>query len=129
MLRPIVLLLFSALALSAAPALDVWHAKSDIRTIEPTTSLKLTGDRKGDLYRPRLTNTGKTPVHVKEVSLFRIAHDLSDATALYGESFQMLTQTAGTLGTPVDLAYDELKHYKLPQPAVAKVVTGMMTLT
>ena len=77
----------------------------------------------------RLTNTGKTPVHVKEVSLFRIAHDLPDATALYGESFQMLTQTAGTLGKPIDLAYDELKHYKIPQPADAKVVTGMMTLT
>ena len=68
-------------------------------------------------------------MHVKEVSLFRIAHDLPDATALYGESFQMLTQTAGTLGKPVDLAYDELKHYKIPQPADAKVVTGMMTLT
>ena len=60
MLRPLALLFSSALALSAAPALDVWHAKSDIRTVEPTTALKLTGDRKGDLYRPRLTNTGKT---------------------------------------------------------------------
>ena len=129
MLRPLALLVSSALALSAAPAFDVWHAKPDIRTIEPTTALKLTGDRKGDLYRPRLTNTGKTAVHVREVALFRIAHDLPDATALYGESFQMLTQTAGTLGKPVDLAYDELKHYKLPQPADAKVVTGMMTLT
>ena len=39
------------------------------------------------------------------------------------------SQTAGTLGKPIDLAYDELKHYKIPQPADAKVVTGMMTLT
>ena len=39
------------------------------------------------------------------------------------------SQTAGTLGKPVDLGYDELKHYKIPQPADAKVVTGMMTLT
>ena len=129
MLRPLALLFSGAVALSAAPALDVWHAKSEIRTVEPSTALKLTGDRKGDLYRPRLTNTGKTPVHVREVSLFRIAHDLSETSALYGESFQMLTQTAGTLGKPVDLAYDELKHYKIPQPADAKVVTGMMTLT
>src|SRR6476660_716092 len=129
MLRPVALLFCSAFAVFAAPALDVWHSKADIRTVEPTTALKLSGERKGDLYRPRLTNTGKTPVHVKEVSLFRIAHDLPDATAFYGESFQMLTQTAGTLGKPVDLAYDELKHYKIPQPADAKVVTGMMTLT
>ena len=41
----------------------------------------------------------------------------------------MLSQTAGTLGKPIDLGYDELKHYKIPQPADAKVVTGMMTLT
>jgi len=53
----------------------------------------------GVVYRPRLTNTGKRAVHVKEVSLFRIAHDLSDETALYGESFQMLSQTAGTLAS------------------------------
>jgi alpha-galactosidase len=123
------LLFFSALTLSAAPALDVWTARSEIRTVETTTALKLTGERKGDFYLPRLINTGKTAVHVKEVALFRIAHVLPDATALYGESFQMLSQTAGTLGTPVDLAYDELKHYKIPQPADAKVVTGMMTLT
>jgi hypothetical protein len=32
MLRPIALLFSCALALSAAPALDVWHAKPDIRT-------------------------------------------------------------------------------------------------
>ena len=129
MFRPLALLFSCALALSAAPALDVWHARPDIRTVEPATALKLTGDRRGDFYRPRLTNTGKTQVHVREVSLFRIAHRLPDATALYGESFQMLTQTAGTLGKPIDLAYDELKHYKIPQPADAKVVTGMMTLT
>src|SRR5260370_13624782 len=107
MLRPLALLSSCALALSAAPALDVWHAKPDIRTVEPTTALKLTGDRAGDLYRPRLTNTGKTPVHVREVALFRIAHELSDATALYGETFQTLTQTPGTPGKPFDLAYYE----------------------
>ena len=71
-----------------------------------------------------ITHASPTPARprytVKEVALFRVAHDLPDATALYGESFQMLSQTAGTLGQPVDLAYDELKHYKLPQPADAE---------
>jgi hypothetical protein len=117
-----------ALALSAAQ-LDVWSARPEIRTVEPGSALKLSGQRDGDLYRPRLINTGKTPVHVREVALFRIAHNLPDATAFYGESFQMLSQTAGTLGQPIDLAYDELKHYKIPQPADAKAVTGMITLT
>src|SRR3954447_5294961 len=129
MFRSCSLLLAGAAALCAAPALDVWHAKSEIRAVESAAALKLTGERKGDLYAARLTNTGKTPVHVNEVSLFTINHTIPDTTALYGESFQMLTQTAGTLGKPIDLAYDELKHYKIPQPADAKVVTGMMTLT
>jgi alpha-galactosidase len=118
-----------ALALSAAPALDIWKAPNEVRTVEPGASVKLSGARRGELYLSRLTNTGKTPVHVREVSLFRIAHDLPDATALYGESFQMLSQTAGTLGSPIDLGYDELKHYKIPQPQDVKVLTGMMTLT
>ncbi len=118
-----------ALSLTAAPALDVWSAKSEIRTVEPNDALKLSGVRNGDLYRATLTNTGKTAVHVKEVALFRIVHQLPDDTRLYGESFQMLSQTAGTLGKPVNLAYDELAHYKIPQPADARVVTGMMTLT
>jgi alpha-galactosidase len=127
--RPIALLITCAFALSAAPAFDVWSAKSEVRSVEPGTALKLTGERNGDLYRARLANSGATPIHVREVVLFRIAHDLPDDTALYGESFQMLSQTAGTLGKPVNLAYDELAHYKIPQPADAKVVTGMMTLT
>jgi alpha-galactosidase len=128
-IRSIAFALSAVSAFAAAPALDVWKAPHEVRTVETSTAVKLTGERKGDLYSARLTNTGKTPVHVKEVSLFRIAHDLPDATALYGESFQMLSQTAGTLGKPIDLAYDEFKHYKIPQPADAKVVTGMMTLT
>jgi alpha-galactosidase len=113
----------------AAPALDVWKSKSQVRTVEPTTAVKLSGSRRGDLYQARLTNTGKTPVHITEISLFQIPHELPDTTALYGESFQMLSQTAGTLAKPIDLAYDELKHYKIPQPAGVKVLTGMMTLT
>jgi alpha-galactosidase len=115
--------------LRATPALDVWGAPNQIRTVERSSAVKLTAARNGDFYTARIVNTGKVPVHVMEVSLFRIPHTLPDATALYGESFQMLTQTAGTLGKPIDLAYDELKHYKIPQPADAKVVSGMMTVT
>ena len=129
MLRPALLCLLAAISLAAAPAFDVWHAKSEVRALESAAALKLTGMREGDLYRARLTNTGKTPVHVTEVSLFQISHDLPDSTALYGESFQMLSQTAGTLGAPRDLAYDELKHYKIPQPGGVKALTGMITLT
>jgi alpha-galactosidase len=122
------LLFFCATAL-CGQTLDVWTAKSEVRTVEPGTAVRLSGTRSGEFYRAKLTNTGKTAVHVTEVSLFRIEHQLPDATALYGESFQMLSQTGGTLGKPVDFGYNELSHYKIPQPADAKVVTGMMTLT
>lgn len=123
-------LLLATLAASAfaAPQLDLATAKPEIRAVEPATSLQLTLNRSGELYQPRLVNRGTTPVHVKEVALFRIAHQLPDDTALYGESFQMLSQTTGTLGKPVNMGYDELAHYKIPQPADARVVTGMMTL-
>src|ERR1700738_1406076 len=78
--RRIPLLLACAFSLSSAQ-LDVWSAMPEIRSVEPCASLKLTGERRGDVYRPRLPNTGKTPVHVKEVALFRISHDLPDSTA------------------------------------------------
>ncbi|HKG99074.1 MAG TPA: glycoside hydrolase family 36 protein, partial [Pyrinomonadaceae bacterium] len=49
---------------------------------------------------------------------------------LYGEGFQMLSQTGGTLGQPADLGnYTDAKHYKLPAPVNAKAFYGMMTLS
>jgi len=132
-MRPTIFFLASLapMILSAAVLLpDVWSAKSEIRSVEQgVRGLQLTGERKGDFYHARLTNAGSAPVHVREVALFRIAHQLPGDTRLYGESFQMLSQTGGTLDRPVDLGYDELKHYKIPQPPDARVVTGTMTLT
>ena len=129
-IRPV---LFACLttALSASPGLNVWRSCSEVRTVEPNgaAALKISGTRRGDLYRPVLSNSGKTVVHVKEVAIFEIAHQLPDDTRLYGESFQMLSQTGGTLSHPVNLGYDERAHYKIPQPADATVVSGMMTLT
>jgi alpha-galactosidase len=121
--------LFFCAACASGASLDVWSTKSEIRALESQAALKLSGERRGDFYRPRLTNTGTAAVHVKEIALFRIAHDLPENTALYGESFQMLSQTAGTLGSPLNLGYDELAHYKIPQPAGARALTGMITLT
>jgi alpha-galactosidase len=123
--------MFGCVGLLPAATLEVWKAQPEIRTVESESpaALRISGNRQGDYYRPKLTNAGRTAVHVKEVALFRITHDLPDDTVLYGESFQMLSQTAGTLGKPVNLGYDELAHYKIPQPPDAKVVGGMMTLT
>ena len=39
------------------------------------------------------------------------------ATRLYAESYQMLSQTDGTLGDPQPIGnYSDVKHYRLPQP-------------
>jgi alpha-galactosidase len=87
-------------------------------------------DRKwsGDVCRSRLINRGARPARVREIVLFDVAHNFPGDTHLYGESFQMLSQTGGTLSNPENLGYDELKHYKIPQPEGATALTGLVTL-
>jgi alpha-galactosidase len=92
--------------------------------------LKLTRQWQGPICQSRLVNTGKESVRVKEVVLFDLSPWLSPQTQLYGEGFQMLTQTGGTLGQPVDLGnYTDANHYKIPAPAGARTLYGMMMLT
>ena len=91
--------------------------------------LKLVKSWKGLVCQSRLVNMGKETVAVKEVVLFDLLLPLSPQTRLYGEGFQMLTQTGGTLGKPLDLGnYTDAKHYKLPAPEAGQALYGMMTL-
>jgi alpha-galactosidase len=85
----------------------------------------------GVFCRVTVANQGKQAVRIKEVVLCEAAHDLPDETLLYGDSFQMLSQTGGTLGHPQDLGYSEARHYKIPQPQTADttVVSGLLTLS
>ena len=49
-------------------------------------------------------------------------------TPLYGEGFQMLSQTGGTVGAITDLGnYTDAKHYRLPEPDGARVVHNLLT--
>ena len=92
--------------------------------------LKVTREWRGPLCRSRLINRGRTSVRVKEVVLFDLALHLPPETAFYGEGFQMLSQTGGTLGRPVDLGnYTDAKHYRMPLPANAQSAYGMMSLS
>ena len=92
-------------------------------------SVVLVRDWDGDLCRPRLVNAGPRPVAIREIVLFDVVHGLPPETALYGEGFQMLSQTGGTLGAPVDVGdYTDVKHYRLPTPEGARVVYSLMTL-
>ena len=84
----------------------------------------------GDVCQSRVVNQGRDPVKIKEVVLFDLQLPLPATTKLYGEGFQMLSQTGGTLGQPVDLGnYSDAKHYKLPAPPNAKAFYGMMMLS
>jgi alpha-galactosidase len=94
------------------------------------SEVKLERQWKGQLCRSRLTNHGRQPVRIKEVVLFDLALSFPPETSLYGEGFQMLSQTGGTLSQPIDLGnYTDAKHYKMPIPDGARCFYGMMTLS
>ncbi|HSC29329.1 MAG TPA: hypothetical protein VLD67_18780, partial [Vicinamibacterales bacterium] len=84
----------------------------------------------GDVCRSTAVNAGRLPVRVREIVLFDVSHGLPPETRMYGEGFQMLTQTGGTIGRPLDLGnYTDPKHYRLPEPAGSRVVYGVLTLS
>jgi alpha-galactosidase len=96
---------------------------------EAPAQVRLVREWRGAVCRSRVVNRGRAGVRLKEVVLFDIAHRLPPETRLYGEGFQMLSQTGGTLGQPVNLSqYTDAGHYKLPAPAGARAFYGMMTL-
>jgi len=75
-----------------------------------------------------ITNVGSTPVSLGNIVLFDLKrHQLPPETPIYGEGFQMLSQTEGTVAAPRDLAYKDRAHYKIPEPDGLRTVYGMMT--
>jgi alpha-galactosidase len=79
----------------------------------------------------RINNPTDLPVTVKEVVLFELSlRTVAQDAMLYGEGFQMLSQTAGTVGAPVDAgSYTDAKHYKLPNAVDARTFYGLVTIT
>jgi alpha-galactosidase len=93
-------------------------------------SVDVRRDWDGTICRARAVNNGAVPVRVKEVVLFDLDLRLPSATELYGEGFQMLSQTGGTLGAPADLSqYTDEKHYKMPATPGSRACYGLLTLT
>ena len=85
---------------------------------------------RGPVCFSQIVNHGREAVPIKEVVLFDIPLNLPPATGLYGEGFQMLSQTGGTLAQPVNYSqYTDAQHYKLPAPADARVYYGMLLLS
>jgi alpha-galactosidase len=83
-----------------------------------------------DTCRSTLRNLGKQPTRVREVVVSDFQHGLPPDTRLYGEGFQMLSQTGGTLGAPVDLGnYTDVRHYKMAEPDGVLAVYNALTLS
>jgi alpha-galactosidase len=84
----------------------------------------------GSFCRARVTNRSQAAVALKDIVLFDVNLSLPASTSLYGEGFQMLTQTGGTLGSPVDFSsYTDVKHYRIPIPEGARAFYGLLMLT
>ncbi|MGH9969026.1 MAG: glycoside hydrolase family 36 protein [Pyrinomonadaceae bacterium] len=115
-----------------APSAVIYAPSAVVPVGDPSgaRALKLTRQWSGPFCHSRLVNTGRKTVRVKEVVLFDLKLPLPKETGLYGEGFQMLSQTGGTLGEPLDLGnYTDAKHYKLPPPDGARAFYGLMTLS
>ena len=84
----------------------------------------------GDRCQSVLVNLGKAPLRLGNIILFDVArHDLNSATPIYGEGFQKLAQTGGTLAHPEAIGhYPDAKHYRIPEPDGWPTVYGLMTL-
>ncbi|HET7768937.1 MAG TPA: alpha-galactosidase, partial [Chloroflexota bacterium] len=84
----------------------------------------------GHRLRAWLRNDGAAAVRVKDIVVCAARHSLPAETAYYGEGFQMLSQTAGTLGAPRSVGnYTDAGHYKIPQAAERLTAYGLATLT
>jgi alpha-galactosidase len=95
----------------------------------PASGVALTRTWEDSRCHFRLENKGRQPVAIKELILFDVRHGLARETPFYGEGFQMLSQTGGTIGSPIDLGnYTDPKHYKLPEPRGARTVHGLAIL-
>lgn len=98
-------------------------------TAAPAT-LVLEQSWNGPVCTSSLSNTGSEALAVRQVVLFDLSHSLPAETGLYGEGFTMLSQTGGTLGQPINIGdYTDADHYKIPHPADATTVYGLLLLT
>ncbi len=101
---------------------------ADGTTLSPT-DVAITLRWSGSVCRPSVKNLTSKPLRLREVVLLTYSHSLDPATWVYGESFQMLTQTTGTLASLHEIGYGEQEHYRIPGPTDAAVVTSLLTLS
>lgn len=90
--------------------------------IAAETQIEVSRIWEGNLCRSVVTNRGTEAVRLREVVLFAGRLDLDPTTAFYGEAYQTLSQTIGTLANPVNVSrYSDHDHYRMPS------TPGMLT--
>jgi alpha-galactosidase len=101
----------------------------DSRGTPLPSAVALTRRWEGNICFAAVENRGTQPVKIGSVVLAEFAHGLAPETPVYGEGFTMLSQTAGTLGQPVDEGfYTDRQHYRIPEDNGRRTVYGVMTL-
>jgi len=90
----------------------------------------ITREWDGAFLQSRIVNRTSRAIPIREVVLFDGGLAMPPDTLLYGEGFQMLTQTGGTVGAPLDFSqYTDAKHYRIPEADGARAFYGLVTLT
>src|SRR5437867_9308986 len=80
--------------------------------VKEPNQIELIKEWSGPVCRSRVVNHGRQAVSINEVVVFDLPAFPAE-TRLYAEGFLMLSQTGGTLGSPVDYGnYTDAKHYK-----------------
>jgi alpha-galactosidase len=114
-----------------APGRDVASSQDAARGVSRPAGVEIERECDGPFCRLRVVNRGKTPVRLDDVVVLDqpIVFPAAE-TALYGEGFQMLSQTGGTMAAPVDYSqYTDAKHYRLAAADGAPSYYGLLTLT
>ena len=93
--------------------------------------LQVTRDWQNNVCHAAIVNKGTQTIAIKNIILFEIDGSILDSSSkIYGEGFQMLSQTAGTLGHPVKIGgYTDEGHYKIIAPHNLPTAYGMFTIT
>ena len=103
-----------------------------VRTVEgDAESCEVRRERTGTRLTFRAINRSDRPIRIREIVLAAGQFPFPAATtSFYGEGFQMLSQSGGTLAVPRNIGgYSDRDHYRLPQTPEAFTAYNMVLLS
>jgi len=109
---------------------DIASSQAGAQGFSRAADVEIEREYDGVFCRLRLVNRGTTPVRLDDIVVLDqpIVFPATE-TALYGEGFQMLSQTGGTVAAPVDYSqYTDAKHYRIPAADGRPSYYGLLTL-